>query len=130
VRIKGVDQLKRKLRAMPQAAKDEIRKALEASAQEITGTAKNFAPSRTGALRNSIGYSMGREGLGTGNELSVTVHAGDDDAYYAPFVEFGTSRGASARPFFFPAYRLVKKRVKSRISRATSKAAKKVAAGS
>lgn len=128
MKIKGVDQLKRKLKMMPFVAKDEIRGALETSAQEITATAKNFAPTRTGALRNSIDYTMGREGLGSGNELSVTVHAGDDFAYYAPFVEFGTSRGASARPFFFPAYRLVRKKVKRRISRATSMAAKKVAA--
>lgn len=156
MRIKGVDQLKRKLRAMPQIARAEIHEALQQSAAEMTATARNFAPVDSGALRNSIGYTFGEykaenanvRGVGGGGklndkDLTVTIHAGDARAFYAAFVEFGTAAhtnkgkfagshnpGASARPFFFPAYRLVKRRVKSRISRATSKAAKKVAAGS
>ena len=87
-------------------------------------------------------------------DLTVTIHAGDAKAFYAAFVEFGTTGhkieaklapalhlygsgyvesvnhpGAAARPFFYPAWRLVKKKAKGRISRATNKAAKKVAAG-
>lgn len=168
MRIKGVDKLKRKLKAMPKVARDEIHGALQQSAAEMVSTAKNFAPVASGALRNSIDYTFGNyapensnvRGVGAGGgklndpDLTVTVHAGDAKAYYAAFVEFGTTGhaieaksapalnlhggvyaesvehpGASARPFFFPAYRLVKKKVKGRISRATNKAAKKVAAG-
>jgi hypothetical protein len=39
----------------------------------------------------------------------------------------GGHRGARAQPFFYPAYRALKKRVKSRLSRGASKAAKKIA---
>lgn len=153
MKIKGVDKLKRKLKAMPKVARDEIHGALQKSAAEMAATAKNFAPVKSGALRASIGYTFGEyapensnvRGVGGGGklndrDLTVTVHAGDAKAYYAAFVEFGTAPhenegrfagsehpGASAHPYFFPAYRLVKKRVKSRISRATNKAAKKVA---
>jgi HK97 gp10 family phage protein len=139
------------------------------SAAEMVGTAKSFAPVKSGALRDSVAYTFGeyrpansnvRGVTGGGSklndpDLTVTIHAGDADAYYAAFVEFGTTShkieakaapalhlyggdyvesvnhpGASARPFFFPAWRLVKKKVKGRVSRATTRAAKKVAAAS
>jgi HK97 gp10 family phage protein len=128
---------------MPKIAREEIHGALKLSAEEMTSTAKSFAPVDSGDLRNSIGYTFGeykpensnvRGVTGGGGklndpDLTVSVHAGDAKAYYAAFVEFGTV-DTPAQKFFFPAYRLVKKRVKSRISRATSKAAKKVAASS
>lgn len=156
MKIEGREALKRKLKAMPQVARTEIRKALEQSAREIVDAAKGFAPAQSGALRNSIDFTFGdykpansnvRGATATGGklgdkDLTVTVHAGDETAFYAAFVEFGTAPhqvgglyagathpGSSPRPFFFPAYRLTRKRVKGRITRATNKAAKKVAAG-
>jgi hypothetical protein len=96
-------------------------------------------------------------GVGSGGgagdpDLSVTIHAGDARAWYARLVEFGTRGhvikakekrlsdgsqfygtevrhpGTGSQPFFFPAYRLTKKRMRSRLQRATNSAAKKVAA--
>jgi HK97 gp10 family phage protein len=167
VKFRGVDKLKRKLRTIPQIAREEIHGALQQSAAEMVATAKSFAPVKSGDLSNSIGYTFGKytqensnvRGVGvTGTklndpDLTVTIHAGDAKALYAAFVEFGTAShtikprrpggllnvfgrmitkvehpGATARPFFFPAWRLVKKKAKGRVSRATSKAAKKVAA--
>lgn len=140
MRIEGRRRLEAKLRAMPQEAKRDIRAALEKSAGEMTDLARRFAPVRSGALKASIGYTFGNfraanpsvRGVAGGGgrlndqDLTVTVHAGDGTAYYAAFVEFGTSR-ASAKPFFFPAYRLVKKRIAARVSRATTKAARRAA---
>lgn len=76
-------------------------------------------------------------------ELSVTITAGDEDVRYAHLVEFGTAPranggkfagtqhpGTAAQPFFYPAYRAHRKRVKARVARATTRAAKKVATGS
>jgi hypothetical protein len=37
--------------------------------------------------------------------------------------------GTAAQPFFYPSYRALKKRAKSRMSRAAKKAAQRVAAG-
>jgi HK97 gp10 family phage protein len=165
MKISNVDRLKRKLRAMPQAVKDEIRIALMESADEITDLAQSFVPVRTGALRDSIRWRfgdvpgnrkavlVGKTTLG-GHELSVTIEAGDEETYWARFVEFGTAASPAraprqdrryrrtvimtksykahhatpARPFFYPAFRLGKKRAKARISRAITRAAKKVAA--
>lgn len=156
MKFRGVDRLKRKLKRMPQVARKEIKAALQQSAEELAETAKSLAPVKSGALRDSIGYTFGNykaenanvRGVSGGGgrlndpDLTVTVHAGDAKAFYAAFVEFGTAghkaggkfKGAyippsPAQPYFFPAYRLVKRRVRSRISRATNKAARKVAAG-
>jgi HK97 gp10 family phage protein len=156
MKVRGAKSLAAKLRAIPRAAREEIRGVLEKGAAEMSTTAKAFAPKRSGALASSIGYTFGAyqpdnanvRGVGSGGgslddpDLTVTIHAGNARAFYAAFVEFGTAPhtnegkfegshnpGAPAQPFFFPAYRLTKKRNKSRITRATTKAAKRVAAG-
>ena len=131
----SLQRLQQRLRAIPQAAKAEIRKALAASAEEIVAHAKRLVPVDSGDLRDSIGWTFGAAPKGamvlaTGGEgeLKVTVYAGTSDAFYARWVEFGTA-AQPAHPYFFPAYRLVRKRVKSRISRAVNKAAKTAAGG-
>ncbi|WP_262027145.1 HK97-gp10 family putative phage morphogenesis protein [Microvirga sp. Mcv34] len=85
-------------------------------------------------------------------DLTVTIHAGDKKAWYARLVEFGTAAhtirskrpggllningrlieqvshpGGSPRPFFYPAWRANKRRIRGRLTRATRKAAQKVA---
>lgn len=151
--IAGADSLNRKLRELPDAARRLIAPALEQSAQEVVNLARDLAPhGRTGELRDSIDWQWGGteggsselgtvrlEGRGAGN-LTITIFAGDDRAFYARWIEFGTAPhinrgrfrgsenpGTRARPFFFPAYRAVRKKVKSRVSRAVTKSAKQVA---
>jgi HK97 gp10 family phage protein len=139
-KIEGLDRLNRKLKRMPDLARQEIAKAMEKSAQEIVEMAKGLAPSRTGALRDSIGWNwygapegsmvlgeVRSSGRGAGN-LAIVIYAGDDKAYYARWQEFGTT-AMRAPPFFFPAYRANRKRVRSRISRAITTAAKRTASG-
>ena len=135
MKIKGVHQLKRKLKKMPEAAKQEIRKALEKSAAEIVDLMRRMVPVDSGDLRDSIGWTWGAPPkaavvMGTVGDagLVITIYAGSDAAYYARMVEFGTMKMAP-HPYFRPGFRLGKKRAKSRISRATNTAAKKVAAG-
>ena len=92
-----------------------------------------------------------RKGKGTKSrlagdpDLSVTITAGNNAVRYAHLVEFGTAPhviraknakalgkdgqfgdkvnhpGAQKSPFFFPAYRSLRKKIKSRITRATRK---------
>lgn len=158
----GKDDLARKIRALPDAVKREIRAAMEKGANEIVAMMKNLVPVDSGDLRNSIGWTYGAAPAGSlvvktiagPDDLRITIFAGNEAAYYARFVEFGTQgasrgqrvadtrRGAgytrksyrthpgtAAQPFFFPAYRAFRPRVKRRISRAINSAAKKVAAG-
>lgn len=150
--IQGLDGLRRKLKRFPQVAEDQIRKAMEASANEIVALAKSLAPSDSGTLRNSIAWTygdapegaivLGKVKASNSGNLKITVYAGGPDAYYARFIEFGTAPhinggrfagsenpGTAAQPFFYPAYRATRKRAKGRITRAVNKAAKQVAAG-
>lgn len=153
-KVMGAKALERKLAELPEAARRAIAPAMEESAREIVNLARTLAPADSGALRASIGWSWGdapegsmtlgtvrTEGRGAGN-MRIVVYAGDDRAFYARWVEFGTRPhraggmykgalhpGNAPRPYFFPAYRATRKRVKSRVSRAVNKSAKLVAAG-
>lgn len=152
-KIQGADTLKRKMRQFPKRAREQIARALEQSAEEIVKLAKSLAPVDDGDLQMSISWNWGnapagsmvlgtvrQEGKGEGN-MFITIYAGDDRAFYARWVEFGTSAhpqgrrfagtqhpGTPARPFFYPAYRAMRKRVRSRTTRAIRNAARSVAA--
>jgi len=139
--VQGLKSLERKLtRTIPARVRLATRAAMEKGANEIVALAKTWVPVKSGALRDSIGWTWGDapEGsiiMGTvrpskdGDER-ITIYAGtrnknlgDKDAFYVRFVEFGT-QNAPPSPFFYPAYRTLKKRTKSRITRETRKALK------
>nr|WP_043062438.1 HK97-gp10 family putative phage morphogenesis protein [Brucella anthropi]KIU68587.1 HK97 family phage protein [Brucella anthropi] len=137
-RIIGLEKLQKKLNAMPKLVKQEIRKALEQSAEEIVSLAKSLVPVDKGDLRDSIGWTYGdvpKGSISLGSvkaseltgDLTITVYAGNSQAFYARWQEFGTQK-MQAQPFFYPAYRALRRRAKGRVTRATNKAAKKVAA--
>jgi hypothetical protein len=134
VRIANRERLRRKIGALPSAIRAELMKALVTSGREINDLQRRFVPVEHGVLAGTIGM------LEKPADLQVTLLAGgaptekvvidgqDGDYNYAFAVEFGT-KDAPAHPFFFTGYRLGKKRAKSRISRAITAAAKKVAGG-
>lgn len=150
--IQGLDRLSKKLKRIPELAREEISKAMEAGANEMVALAKSLVPRDSGDLANSIGWTWGDAPKGamvlgtvraskTGN-MVITIYAGDDQAFYASWVEFGTSGhangglfegsqhpGTAAQPFFYPSWRAVRKRVKGRVTRAINKSAKRAAAG-
>jgi len=136
--IQGRAALERKMKRMPVIAKKLIKAAMEQSADEIVALMKSLAPVDSGALRDSIGWTWGRAPSGSsiaatvksqlGSEMTITVYAGDDDAFWARWVEFGR-QDMQAQPYFYVSYRAKRRRVKSRISRSVTKAAKRVAKG-
>jgi HK97 gp10 family phage protein len=137
-RIIGLEKLQKKLSAMPKLVKQEIRKALEQSAEEIVSLAKSLVPVDKGDLRDSIGWTYGdvpKGSIALGSvkaseitgDLTITVYAGNSQAFYARWQEFGTQK-MQAQPFFYPAYRALRRRSKGRVTRAINKAAKKIAA--
>lgn len=137
------ERLRRKLLALSPEIKKQIQPALERGAQEIADLAIHLVPVDTGALKNSIDWGYGEppdSAVLTGgrktsanpqanDDLKISIWAGNDVAYYARWVEFGTRSGTKAQPFFFPAYRTLRKSVKNRIARAVKSAIKKVANG-
>lgn len=131
--VKGLRELNRKLAALPRETKAEVRGVLEKSATEMVMLAKGLAPVDDGNLQMSVRQQPGR------HDLAVEVRAGGDlttrevragsgvDYDYSIAVEFGTS-DTPEQPFFWPAYRAIKKRAKGRATRAIRKAAR-IAAG-
>lgn len=135
--VQGLKSLERKLtRTIPQKVREATRQAMEKGADEVVATMKNYVPVDTGRLRDSIAWTWGDAPSGAvvvgqsssiGDGERITIYAGVrgnnnyDQGFYVRFVEFGT-RAMHAQPFFFPAWRLNKRRVKSQITRAMKKA--------
>lgn len=150
-KIFGLDRLNRKLKKLPDAAVVEIRKAMELGANEIVAMMKNLAPVDDGDLKDSIGWTWGKKPKyaqtvaqikSTGGELVLTIYVGNSKVRYAHLVEFGSAPhingglfagtqhpGTKAQSFFFVSWRAMRRRTKSRITRAITKSAKAVAAG-
>src|SRR5262245_33756789 len=109
---------------------------------------------KPGLLRQSIGWTYGQppktRASGafrpTKNVTGLNVYAGSEEALYARWVEFGTAPhstakgaitrsgrrqggvrqhpGATAKPFFWPSYRLMKKPMRSKVKRKLTAAIK------
>ncbi|KAB0538470.1 HK97 gp10 family phage protein [Pseudochrobactrum saccharolyticum] len=136
-RIIGLVKLQRKIGRLSKVAKQEIKQALEQSAEEIVSLAKSLVPVDQGALRDSIGWTWGKVPKGAmtigkvaeaslAGELTITIYAGNSDAFYARWVEFGTQK-MGAQPYFYPSYRANKKSTRNRIRSSVRQAAKQVA---
>jgi HK97 gp10 family phage protein len=131
--IQGLESLRRKLNALPDAMRAEVRLAMQKGAEEIVQMARRLAPEASGDLKKSIGWtwgaapqgSMALANAGSGADV-LTIYAGSDEAFYARWIEFGTV-SRSATPFFYPSYRATRKKMRSRNNRAMRKAARKVA---
>ncbi|MER2536030.1 MAG: HK97-gp10 family putative phage morphogenesis protein [Rhizobiaceae bacterium] len=150
--ILGLAKLDRKLKRLPEVAKARIRAAMEEWAQDIVDLAKSLVPVDSGELRDSIGWTWGAPPRGSitiakvarsklGKDLTITIYAGDERAFWARWVEFGTSEhlnrglfkgsrhpGTKAQPFFYPAFRANRKSGKRKVNAAIRKAAREVAA--
>lgn len=127
------DQLKRlqrRMEAIPRAVREAVQPALKASADEMAASMANLAPVDSGALKDSIAvtpagqttpaYSQpGGSKLVPENSVAITV--GNTDVRYPHLVEYGT-KDTSPQPFFWPAFRLLRKRAERRIKRAITKA--------
>lgn len=141
----------RKLAAIPPVVRSAAKQALAQSADEITEAIRAAAPrGKTGELKKSVAQTWGGgkvrysslSGL-TGEsgdpDLSVRISAGNSKVRYAHLVEWGVAPhinggifagtehpGTRAQPFFYPTYRRMRRRARSRISRAVTKAIKQL----
>jgi HK97 gp10 family phage protein len=128
----GIEKLTKRLNAIPLAVREAAYPSLEKNGEELVDAMKALAePSRdTGALIESITLTKGGEstppysqpgGSHVVPENAVAITAGNTAVRYPHLVEYGTTK-AEAQPFFWPAYRLLKKRMVGRTKRAISKA--------
>ncbi len=102
----GIRNISKAFAAAPAAVQKRLDEAAAKNADELAGSARAMVPVLTGATRDSI--AVKHEGR------THWVEATDPAAQA---LEWGT-RKMAAQPFFYPAYRLLKKRFKGRNSRA------------
>lgn len=136
--VEGMAKFRAHIAAIPLRVRAAMTEAIDQGADELVGMMKRLAPVAHvdgGELRDSIQKEWAKAGqagaagsdrseqLGAKGEaqLAMVISAGSRIAYYARWIEHGTSQ-RSAQPFFFPAYRTLKKRINSRITRAMRKA--------
>lgn len=133
-------RLRARLAKIPDIAREAAAAAMEEGAQEIVDAMKKAAPVDSGDLRDSIGWTWGevpagsfvvdeiRSGKNKGDQyatLRIKIYAGNREAFYARFQEFGT-RSQPAQSFFFPTWkakraefrRRIRERVRKRIKEA------------
>lgn len=130
-KVKGLAEYKRRWGAIPATVRKNMRYELEEIAEQIVAQMYSLAPQLTGDLAGSIGWTWGDAPEGSlvigqvGNNkygaMRITIYAGGGDQFYALFQEFGT-KNMPANPFFYPVWRVNRRRVRSRVTRAIKKA--------
>ena len=155
-RWSGLKRVRTGLARLPAQLKRDMGAAMAEEAARLADAVRRGAPRDDGALQRSIGAAAGYGPLtsATGafrtkrtargdalarEGLLHTVYAGDNTAFYARFVEFGTRPhraggmfegaehpGATAQPFFFPAIRLRRRAIKRALRAAARAAVKRV----
>ena len=113
-------RLRARLAKIPDIAREAAAAAMEECAAEIVAEMKLLVPVDSGDLRDSIGWTWGdipagsfmideiRSGKNAGQQyatLRIKIYAGNREAFYARFIEFGTKTGVRAQPFFHAGYR-------------------------
>jgi HK97 gp10 family phage protein len=122
------------MEAIPKEVRAAIKPALLKSGKELQAAMRHLAEGSrdTGALIDSIAVTGPGEttppysqpgGSKVVPENAVAVTVGNTDVRYPHLVEYGTTK-THAQPFFWPAFRLYRKRITRRINRAINKAIK------
>ncbi|ODN68846.1 HK97-gp10 family putative phage morphogenesis protein [Methylobrevis pamukkalensis] len=123
----SLESLKRRLAAIPVEVRQAVAPIIEAEASRMVATARRFAPDGDGDLDASIRKEDGAHQMQTlvragGSSTTRPVRDGASATYdYSHANEWGTA-DMPANPFFYPAWRLTKKKASAAIRRAMRKA--------
>lgn len=150
-RVRGKAELAKAFAGLPKEVRQAATVSTVKSAEELAAAQRLLAPAVTGKLRDSITVTgpggeipkyaftgkggRRRSGGGRVGEHAATVTAGNSEVRYAHLVEFGARPAIAGgkfagaqiparapRPFFWPAFRLLRTRLLGRMTRATGKA--------
>jgi HK97 gp10 family phage protein len=127
----SVEEFKRKLAQIAPSIQVETMAEVRKQADRLVAVMKSVVPVRTGKLRDSIRTAPGSNKvqmrvMAGGPTTTVEVRKGSGVPYdYARAVEWGTSQ-EHAQPFFWPSYRLMKRPIRSALSRASRKGIEKI----
>lgn len=129
--VQGAEAVQKLIASLPDALSAPVQAAIDQGGDDLAAQAKAIAPvapefeTHPGQMRDSIRREA------NGRALSTTVVCDARDTAGRPYpahVEYGHKTPAGghvpAKPFFWPSYRVTKKRIRSRISRAVTKGVK------
>lgn len=130
----GLSSFQRRMRAVPKAARAAVQPVLMKQAEAMADTMRNLAPDDPATdapdLKSSIAVTGPGEstppysqpgGAAVVPENAVAITAGNSDVRYPHLQEYGTSKHR-AQPFFWPAFRLHRKKALAAIKRGIGKA--------
>ena len=128
----GLSSFQRRMKAIPQAAREAVKPVLVKQADAMAGTMRRLAPVDEGDLRGSVAVTGPGQGTPPYSqpggsmvvpENAVVITVGNTDVRYPHLQEYGTSFHA-AQPFFWPSVRLHRKKAMAAIKRGIGKAIK------
>lgn len=132
----GLLKFQRRMSAIPQAAREAIKPALIKGGNEIAAIQRSLAPDDPATSAPDLKSSIAVTGPGEttppysqpggsktipANMVAITV--GNTDVRYPHLLEYGTTK-MNAQPFFWPGFRLGRKKALARIKRSIGKAIK------
>lgn len=128
--IDGLERAKRRLLEIPKAARKAAERQVVIEAHKLAGKMKGIVPVDQGDLQDSITVTEGGQrtpsyshpgGSHVVPEGAAEVTAGNSAVRYAHLVEYGTKQ-AQSQPFFWPAVRVERPKIRRRIGQAIRKA--------
>ncbi len=134
--VQGMDRVQAMVARLPNGMLQAIAPALDKSADELVAVMQEFAPQNEldpnpGDLRRSIHKAPGESASGIAVRV-VADAVGTDGEHYPAHVEYGhkakDGRHVAPEPFFWPAYTILKKKIRARVSRAMSAVVKRFSA--
>ena len=86
--ISGISELRARIASGIARQREQLVADLDALGARMVEAIRAAAPKRTGALAASVRHEV----VATPEGVRLKIVVGNDTVYYAPFVEFGTSR--------------------------------------
>ena len=144
VQLEGFKEMAERLKQLgPKVARNTLRRAVSAAAAQVRNQARENAPVDSGTLKRAIAIKREKDKQGgpfaatysvfvrqakngSAGQKNVTAY-GKFDAYYARWIEFGTSK-MPAQPFLAPAFDSVKEEALKTIGEKIDEGIQKAAA--
>ncbi len=130
----GLSRFQNRMRAIPEAAREAVKPVLMREAEKVAATMRQLAPDDPATEAPDLKSSIAVTGPGgmtppysqpggakVVEENAAAITAGNSDVRYPHLQEYGTSKHA-AQPFFWPAFRLHRKKALAAIKRGIGKA--------
>lgn len=123
----SVERFRRLTQQLQKEVHDAAVAELNDQAEALANRIQSVAPKREGKLQHSVRVVPGKKDtqvrIVAGGRETIRAEVSSKPYDYSRADEFGTSKMA-ARPFFFPTYRLMKKKIISAMKRKITKTIK------